>query len=208
MGYPICSANAKTGFDIVDKQRLRHVEADLLHGVFEQEPVFRLLNGVDFGADEFDAVFFENACFRQFHRQIKGGLAPDGGKQRLRTFAANHFRRVGKTQRLHVRAIRQFRVGHDGCRIRIDQYNLIAFLAQRLASLGSGIVELARLADDDRAGADDHDAMEIGSLRHGRAASDWCNRKESRKKTIACVGRKKEPAFRRVQVCQCLHPRR
>jgi hypothetical protein len=34
--------------------------------------------------------------------------------------------------------------------------------AQRLASLAAGIVELARLTDDDRAGADDEDAFQVG----------------------------------------------
>ena len=30
-----------------------------------------------------------------------------------------------------------------------------------------GVVELARLADDDRAGADDEDALEVSASRHG-----------------------------------------
>ena len=38
--------------------------------------------------------------------------------------------------------------------------------AQRLARLAAGVVELARLADDDRAGADDEDAFQIGSTGH------------------------------------------
>ena len=35
-------------------------------------------------------------------------------------------------------------------------------------SLGSGVIELARLADDDRAGADDEDAVDVGALGHNR----------------------------------------
>ena len=34
-------------FQIVDQRRLRNVEADLLHRVFEEEPVFGLLDGFD-----------------------------------------------------------------------------------------------------------------------------------------------------------------
>src|SRR5207302_662149 len=37
---------------------------------------------------------------------------------------------------------------------------------QRLAGLSPGIIELARLADDDRAGADDENARDVGALRH------------------------------------------
>ena len=43
--------------------------------------------------------------------------------------------------------------------------------SQRLARLRAGVVELARLADHDRAGADDEDAFEIGSFGHGRVGS-------------------------------------
>ena len=43
----------------------------------------------------------------------------------------------------------------------------VALLLQRLAGLGAGIVELAGLADDDRAGADDQDRVDVGALRHG-----------------------------------------
>ncbi len=37
---------------------------------------------------------------------------------------------------------------------------------QRLAGLGAGVVEFAGLADDDRAGADDHDGFDVGALGH------------------------------------------
>ena len=60
--------------------------------------------------------------------------------------------------RLDVGGVGHLRVGHDRRRIRVDQHDAIAFLAQRLAGLRAGVVELARLADDDRAGADDQDA--------------------------------------------------
>ena len=51
--------------------------------------------------------------------------------------------------------------------LRVDQHDLVALLAQGLARLGAGVVELAGLADDDRAGADEQDLLEVGTLRHG-----------------------------------------
>jgi hypothetical protein len=36
-----------------------------------------------------------------------------------------------------------------------------------LAGLGAGVVELAPLADDDRAGAEDEDGLDVGALWHG-----------------------------------------
>jgi len=35
-----------------------------------------------------------------------------------------------------------------------------------LQRLGAGVIELARLADDDRAGAADEDAVDVGALGH------------------------------------------
>src|SRR5207245_1086906 len=40
-------------------------------------------------------------------------------------------------------------------------------LAQGLASLGAGVIELARLADDDGPRADEEDLAQVGSLWHG-----------------------------------------
>ena len=42
----------------------------------------------------------------------------------------------------------------------------ITLVAQRLARLRAGVVELAGLADDDRAGADDQDGFKVGALWH------------------------------------------
>ena len=67
---------------------MRRFEADLAHRVLEQEAVFGLLDGVDFGADQFDAVFFQHAGFGQFDGEIQGGLSADGGEQGVRPFAA------------------------------------------------------------------------------------------------------------------------
>src|SRR5262249_36429893 len=58
-------------------------------------------------------------------------------------------------------------IGHDRRRIRVDEDDAIALLFERLAGLRPGIIELAGLADDDRSGADDEDALDVGALRHG-----------------------------------------
>ena len=48
--------------------------------------------------------------------------------------------------------------------LELTRIDLHTFLAQRAAGLRAGVVELGRLADHDRAGADDEDAAdrEIG----------------------------------------------
>ena len=45
--------------------------------------------------------------------------------------------------------------------IGIDQDDFVAVGAQRLGGLRSGIIEFAGLADDDGAGADDQDAVQV-----------------------------------------------
>ena len=74
--------------------------------------------------------------------------------------------RYSQRERLDVGAVGQVRVGHDGGRVGIDQHHLVAVGPQRLAGLRAGVVELAGLADDDRAGADDQDAVEVVSSGH------------------------------------------
>src|SRR3546814_856877 len=46
------------------------------------------------------------------------------------------------------------------------QHHAITLVAQRLAGLRARVVELAGLADDDRAGADDEDGLEVAALGH------------------------------------------
>ena len=141
-------------------------QADLPHRVLEEQPVLGLLDGFDFGADQLDAVLVEHAGFGQLHGKIEAGLAADGGEQSIRTFAANHFFGEGDAERLDVGAVGQLGIGHDGGRIGIDQHHFVAVGLERLAGLRAGIVELAGLADDDRAGADDQDAMEVVAAGH------------------------------------------
>ena len=44
-------------FDIGDELRARGLQPDLAHRVFEEKAIFGFLDRIDFGADEFDAIF-------------------------------------------------------------------------------------------------------------------------------------------------------
>ena len=77
---------------------------------------------------------------------------------------STHFGRDG----LDVGAVGELRVGHDGGRVGVDEDDAVAFLLEGLAGLRAGIIELARLADDDRAGADDEDGVNVSALGHRR----------------------------------------
>src|SRR5262249_244219 len=63
----------------------------------------------------------------------------------------------------------------------------IAFLPQRLAGLGAGIVEFARLTDDDRACADDQDRGDVRSFRHPVPTRGESEHKKRRRQTRASL---------------------
>ena len=143
---------------------LRRLEADLAHRLLEEQAVFGLLDGLDLRADHLDAVLVENARLGKLDGKIQRRLTAHGRQQRIRPLALDDGFDELHGQRLDVGAVRQFRIRHDRGRVRIDQDDLVALFAQGLARLRSRIVELARLTDDDRTGADDQDLGNVGSL--------------------------------------------
>ena len=76
---------------------------------------------------------------------------------------------ISQVKRLDVGPIGRRRIGHDRGRIRVDQHDLVAFFAQGFAGLRAGIVEFTGLTDDDRAGADEQNAVNVVASWHGRA---------------------------------------
>ncbi len=81
-------------FQIVDERRFRHVEADALHGIFEKQPVFGLLDGADLRADQMHVVFFEHAAVGEFDGEIERGLSANRGQNgEARAWATSRARR-------------------------------------------------------------------------------------------------------------------
>ena len=136
-----------------------HVEADLEHGLLEDVAGLALFDRLRAGADHFDAVFFKDARLVQIHREVQAGLPAEGRQEGVGTLLRDDLFEGVHGERLDVGDVGELRVRHDGGRVAVDQDDAVAFLAQRLAGLGAGIVELAGLADDDGAGADDQDGL-------------------------------------------------
>ena len=145
----------------------RHIEAELEHRVVEELTVFGHLDGGDRRADELDAVLLEHAGLVQRHREVERRLAADRGQNRIRLLARDDAFDHVHRERLDVGAVGHLRVRHDRRRVAVDEHHLEAFVAKGLDGLGAGVIELTRLADDDRAGADDEDALQICASRHG-----------------------------------------
>src|SRR5258708_7131702 len=153
-------------FDVVDELRLRRFQADLAHCVFEQQPVFGLLNRFDLRADQLHAVLVEHAGLRESDRQIETSLPADGRKQRIGPFTADDLFGELDGERLDVGAVRQLGIGHDGGGVGIDEDDFVAVGLERLTCLRAGVVELAGLADDDRAGTYNEHAMYVVTSWH------------------------------------------
>ena len=153
---------------------LRHLEADAVHGLLEEAAVLADLDRPPRGPDEADAEAIEHAALRELDGQVQRGLAADGRKDGVRPLALqDRFHHLGG-QRLDVGAVRVFGVGHDRRRVRVHQRHADAFLAEGLDGLRAGIVELAGLADHDRAGADDEDGADGRVFRHQRRRALRC----------------------------------
>ena len=167
-GKPSVRASSIASASDAREAALRHVEADLAHRVLEQLPILGHLDRLDRRADQLDVVLLEHAGVGEIDGEVERRLAADGRQQRVRTLALDDRGEHLGRQRLDVRAVGQLRVGHDRRRVAVDENDLEPFGAQRLARLAAGVVELARLADDDRTGADDENAFQIGATWHGR----------------------------------------
>ena len=145
----------------------RHVQADAPHGLAEEVPVLGLVDGLAASADELDAVFGQDPMTHQVEGGIQRRLAAHGRQQGIRALPVDNALQAGPGNGLDVGGVGHLRVGHDGGRIGVDQHHPVALLAQGLAGLGPGVVELAGLTDDDGAGPDDEDAVDVGTLGHG-----------------------------------------
>ena len=147
----------------------RQVDPDPLHGLLEQLAVFCLADGLSVRADHPHAHPVEDAFLRELDGDVQTRLPAEGGQESVRTLGLDDLFQHGNGDRLDVRGVRHLGIRHDGRGVRVDQDDAHPLFPQRLAGLGPGVVELACLADDDGAGADDEDRMDVSSSGHDPA---------------------------------------
>ena len=144
----------------------RRFESDTPHRPDEALAVFRLVDGFLAGADQLDAVGAQNALPHQVQGTVERGLSAHRGQQGIRLFDLDDARHGTPFDRLDVGRIRHGRIRHDRGRVRVHENDAVALVAQRLARLGTGVVELARLADDDRTRAENQNAFDVVTSGH------------------------------------------
>ena len=140
---------------IVHDHRIDARLADGEHHVLKILAILRPADGIDLCAQKLHVVAREDALFIQLHGQVQARLPAQGSEQAVRPLTRDDLFKGTGGQRLQIHLIRDVRVGHDGGRVGVDQNHLHALFLEDAAGLRAGVVKLRRLADDDRAGADD-----------------------------------------------------
>ena len=150
-----------------------HRLAQRLAQLLEFFAVLRARDALAPRAEYLNLALVQHALFLELHHEIQPRLPADAGHDCVRAFVADDARHVFGRERLHVHLVGNGGVGHDGRGVGVCQHDLIALLAQGKARLRARVVELGGLPDDDRAGADDQNLVNVGSLRHGRHPPAW-----------------------------------
>ena len=132
----------------------------------EQLAVLAELDRLNAGTDERAAVLLQDACFVQGDCRIEGRLATQGRQHRVGALLGDDRLDDLGGDRLDIGGVGELGIGHDRGRVGVDQDDPQALLTQDPAALRAGVVELAGLPDDDRAGPDDQDAVEVGTTGH------------------------------------------
>ena len=134
-------------------------------------PVLGLPNGLCAGTDQNTTIPLENSCLMKAPGLRSTSLPTQGWQYGIWLLDSEDLLDNLDSNRLDIGAVSHLRVGHDRRRIGVDQHNLISLLPQRLARLGSRVVELARLANDDRARTNDQNLVNVSTLGHFGSAS-------------------------------------
>ena len=127
-----------------------HFNAELLHCVLEFDTILAALDCVDLNADHLHVVLFKYASLAQLGAEVQTGLTAEVRQQRVGALLLDDLGEPVNVERLDVGDVGYIGVGHDGGGVGVHQYDLVSQPAKRLARLRTGIVELARLSDDDR----------------------------------------------------------
>ena len=144
----------------------QHRLADAHAQVFELLPVLRLVDGIKGSAQNLHAALIQHALLSQLHGQVQAGLAAQGGDNGIGPLHTDDPGHIFQIQGFHIHLVGDVGIGHDGGRVGVDQNDLVALFLQGQASLGARVIEFRRLSDDDGAGTDHQDLIDIGAFRH------------------------------------------
>ena len=167
---------------IGDGERRLHVVGDVRgnarladggHGLLKELAVLRLVDGLGVRADQPHAVALEKALLVQLHGQRKSRLSAQPRQHAVRLFLFDDALDRLDGQRFQIDFVGQRLVGHDGGGVGVDQHDVHARVLQHAAGLRAGVVELGGLADDNGAGTDHQNLLNVFIQRHIRFPPSW-----------------------------------
>ncbi len=141
-------------------------EPDPVHRLAEALAVFRLVDRIGVGADHLHAEPLQRAIVEQRERGVERGLPAHRRQQRVGPLLLDDLGDDLGRDRLDVGGVGELGIGHDRGGVGVDQDHPVPLLLQRLDRLRARIIELARLPDDDRPGADDEDRGDVSAFGH------------------------------------------
>ena len=149
-----------------DDLRARCAQPTALDRVAEQGSVLGAPDHVDPRTEQLDPQLLQYAGFRELDREVERGLATECRQDRVGPLPSEDVCDALDVERLDVGAIGEPGVGHDRGRVRVDDDRAEPVLTQDLERLAAGVVELAGLADHDRARSDQADGRDVCAPRH------------------------------------------
>ena len=146
--FSCLNAGFDTGYCLT--LRLRNVQGN--EQFFKGITVFRTLNSITVGADDFHSTVSERFC------QIDSSLTAQGCNNTLRLFHLDDVHNIFHAQRLKIKLVGTGVVGGNGFRVIVDDNCFITRCLNSLHRMNGGVVKLYALTDADRPGAE-HDNL-------------------------------------------------
>ncbi len=111
--------------DAEGRAAARHLYAQTIHRILERDAVLTALDSVRLDADYLHAVLVQYALLVKLCGKIQSGLTAQVRQYSIRALLRNNLLQALNSERLHVRRISHPRIGHDRCRIGVDQDDLV-----------------------------------------------------------------------------------
>ena len=141
-------------------------EVDGFTDLIEEFTVLCFVDGVQIRTDEFDTQTFQGPVVGKFAGDVQGRLTAHPRQQSARSLLLKNTGDGVGQQGLNVDDIGHFGVVLDGCRIGIDEDDLVAVFPQSTHRLGAGEIEFGCLTDFDGAATEHHDGLQIVATWH------------------------------------------
>ena len=159
-------------FHVVADAGTSGLATNLGDDVLEHLAILTALNGRNISTNQLDIVLLQNALAVQLNSCVQSSLATEScqdsvNRVALCSFLGQDLFDVLGFNRLDIGGVCELRVSHNRCRVGVDQRDSQALFAQHAASLGAGVVELAGLTDNNRAGADNQYVVDVCTTWHG-----------------------------------------